>query len=347
MNKPPPSFEEFILNPKDNFADFRTNEDPVPLGDRRDGLFYRYTPKIKLAVRVALAVGRPLLLLGPSGCGKSSLAFNLSRLMRRRYYEFVVQARTQAQELFYRFDAIRRLGEAQASAASKTTDAINWRSCYPFIEPGHLWWVFNPAAAYRRGASAEEAAMFKSPVNPVRWNPGLSPEPVHPEPPASQNDAPAVLLIDEIDKAEPDFPNNLLVPLGSQEFTIEETGDVISFNSTDNNFAPAPLIIITSNQERDLPNAFIRRCIVLEIKPPTTDELVELAKSAFCQTDHTAHDRFTSIANKMITTRPDSPLSTAEFLDVVRAITSLKVEDGDWEEIILRTTWKASDTVGQ
>src|SRR5438034_8453169 len=89
-----------------SIADFRDGSDATEIGDRRDGRFYRYTPEIKLAVRVALAVGRPLLVFGPSGCGKSSLMFSLARLLRRRYYEFVVQSRSEARDLYYRFDAV-------------------------------------------------------------------------------------------------------------------------------------------------------------------------------------------------------------------------------------------------
>jgi len=344
MNSAQPQFETFIVDPKQENADFRQSDQALPLGDRRDGLFYYYTQDIKLAIRVALAVGRPLLLLGPSGCGKSSLAFNLARLMRRRYYEFVVQARTQAQELFYRFDAIRRLGEAQASAASSGQDATNWRSCYPFVEPGPLWWVFDPASAIRRGAPSN-ATFIQPPLDPGRW-PDDFLDPGRREKNSAPNHENAVLLIDEIDKAEPDFPNNLLVPLGSQQFTIEETGDVIALGAGSGSTTTAPLIVITSNRERELPDAFIRRCIVLEIEPPKREYLITLAQETFKRTDNTANDRFKAMADKLIEIRGEKHLSAAEFLDVVRAIDALGAEDSEWEQLIRRTTWTATDSIG-
>src|SRR5437879_6326598 len=119
-----------------SIADFRDGADHMEYGDRRDGTFYRYTPDIKLAVRVALAVNRPLLVFGPSGCGKSSLVFNLARLLRRRYYEFVVSSRSEASDLYYRFDAVRRLGEAQLGAAGAEEGRARWRDSHNFIEPG-------------------------------------------------------------------------------------------------------------------------------------------------------------------------------------------------------------------
>ncbi len=346
MSAPPPDYDTFIKEPGITSADFRGDADTLPLGDRRDGLFYRYTPEIKLAVRVALAVGRPLLLLGPSGCGKSSLVFNLARLMRRRYYEFVVQARTEAQELFYRFDAIRRLGEAQASAAAinQSQAAADWRSFYPFIEPGPLWWVFDPATALQRGSPPTEGTVIRSPIDPGRWPDDFVP-PATRDKTTLTNDQPAVLLIDEIDKAEPDFPNNLLVPLGSQQFTITETGDEITLAREDSTRVAAPLIVITSNRERELPDAFVRRCIVLEIKSPTESELVSLAEGAF-KFNEPMKAHFDAIARKLVEVRGPDRLSTAEFLDVVRAIDTLRATEADWERIILRTTWTASDDAG-
>lgn len=334
-------FESFLADPGAAPADFRDPDTTLPLGDRRDGLFYYYAPEVKLAVRVALAVGRPLLLLGPSGCGKSSVVFNLARLMSRRYYEFVVQARTEAQELFYRFDAVRRLGEAQASAAAGTAGARNWRSCYPFIEPGPLWWVFDPESALRRGAPASECDLSHAPLDPGRWPDGYL-EPRDRGSERQVNIPPAVLLIDEIDKAEPDFPNNLLVPLGSQRFSIEETGDDITLGGRDVE-RPAPLVVITSNRERELPDAFVRRCVVLQLKAPTRNELVFLAGTAFRKSEPPDVERFTAIADKLIAVRGPDRLSTAEFLDVVRAIDSLGADAASWEPIIRHTTWTASD----
>src|SRR5262245_58356001 len=84
-------------------------------GDRRDGTIYVYRPEIVLAVNVALATGRPLLLRGPTGSGKSSLARHVSRVLGWRYYEEVVTSRTQARDLLWKFDTLRRLNDSQMS----------------------------------------------------------------------------------------------------------------------------------------------------------------------------------------------------------------------------------------
>lgn len=81
-----------------------------------------------------------------------------------------------------------------------------------------------------------------------------------------------VVLIDEIDKASRDFPNGLLQVLEEREFRIDETGDWI--RPPDG--APKPIVVVTSNSERDLPDAFLRRCVFYEIRFPADELLVDI-----------------------------------------------------------------------
>jgi MoxR-like ATPase len=325
-----------------NLEDFRSEEDREVMGDRRDGKLYRYTPAIKLYVNVALATGRPLLVLGPSGCGKSSLAFNLARVMKRRYYEFVTTSRSQARDLFYRFDAVRRLGEAHSrigysasqtegessdSQAEQNSGELPWLAQYPYIEPGPLWWILNRKSAEHRGYGGGGTPSFPLAVDPAVWSP------------EGQETPPAVLLIDEIDKAEPDFPNNLLVPLGSHQFMLEEVAKIIDLRDSgdENPVENTPLVVITSNRERELPEAFIRRCVVLEIQGPTVDDLVEVAVAVTGKQDKPF---FRSIAEKMSELQGQQNLSTAEFLDAVYAIGKLNAQEPLLAEIVKSTTWR-------
>lgn len=86
-----------------------TERDPVNVpisgGDFRDGRIYIYTEKIILAINVAIATMRPLLVRGPSGSGKSSLAPCVARSLGWRYYEEVISSRTQARDLLWRFNS--------------------------------------------------------------------------------------------------------------------------------------------------------------------------------------------------------------------------------------------------
>jgi MoxR-like ATPase len=163
-----------------------------------------------------------------------------------------------------------------------------------------------------------------------------------------------VVLIDEIDKADPDLPNGLLVPLGSSEFLVEETGVLVTEKAPSevpDGPASAMLVLITTNEERDLPRAFLRRCVTTELKQPGKKRLVEIgrrhltAQSVDCDADTVS--LLESVADKIIELRKagrgrsQRPPSTAEYLDAVFACRALDVrvaKTGVWptlERLIL------------
>lgn len=84
-------------------------------------------------------------------------------------------------------------------------------------------------------------------------------------------DQKVVLLIDEIDKADIEFPNDLLQELDKMEFFVYETGETISAKQR-------PIVIITSNNEKELPDAFLRRCFFHYIRFPDTETLSRIVK---------------------------------------------------------------------
>ena len=86
---------------------------------------------------------------------------------------------------------------------------------------------------------------------------------------AFEQDQRAVLLIDEIDKADIEFPNDLLQELDRMEFFVYETGETIKA-------AQRPLVIITSNNEKELPDAFLRRCFFHYISFPDADTMSQI-----------------------------------------------------------------------
>ena len=83
---------------------------------------------------------------------------------------------------------------------------------------------------------------------------------------AFEADRPVVLLIDEIDKADIEFPNDLLLELDRMEFHVYETGETIKAKQR-------PIMMITSNNEKELPDAFLRRCFFHYIKFPDADTM--------------------------------------------------------------------------
>lgn len=131
---------------------------------------------------------------------------------------------------------------------------------------------------------------------------------------AFNSDEQVVLLIDEIDKADLEFPNDLLWELDKMEFYISETKETIKTKLR-------PIVIITSNAEKELPDAFLRRCIFHYIEFPTRDKMEDIVKVHFGDIDKklvdSAMESFYDIRKmKEIQKKP----STSELLDWLQAL---------------------------
>lgn len=133
-----------------------------------------------------------------------------------------------------------------------------------------------------------------------------------------------VLLIDEIDKADLEFPNDLLWELDRMEFYINETKETVKTRHR-------PIVIITSNAEKELPDAFLRRCIFHYIEFPDRAKMEEIIRVHFGDVDkklvRSAMDAFYAIRDmRQIQKKP----STSELLDWIQA---LSLSGADVKEI--------------
>jgi len=259
------------------------------------------------AVRAALAAQRPLLVCGEPGCGKSQLARAAAVHFNRAFVSAVVHARADCRDLQWSFDAIARLGEAQTIGSANDRDMTKLDPLR-FLAPGPLWWAFDWSSA------SKQAGIFYGP-SVVPW-----------QPEGWKEEKGCVVLIDEIDKAETDLPNGLLETLGNGAFTVPHHKDVIGRNDR---IAP-PLVVITTNEERELPAAFVRRCMVLQLGLPKTgllSWLLERANAHF--KDQIDQDLMEKTAKLLIKDRKHSedkgfpPPGLAEYLDLLRALINL------------------------
>jgi len=274
--------------------------------DRRDGAVYVWNEDLELAVNIAIATERPLLVRGASGTGKSSLAASLAVAKKWRYYEEVVSSNTEARHFLWHFETLQRFSDAQAHSI---------RPSLHYVEPGVLWWAFDPESARRRAADSSLVAPL---ADPNRF-------PEH-------DDSRAVVLIDEIDKADPDVPNNLLVPLGSLEFTVTDANDAIVKAIT------PPVVVITTNDERELPNAFTRRCVVVRLEPPNRGTLLRIAEAHFGSDSSGLYERMADALDAIAVVKKAQGLptpSTAEYLDAIATCRDLGVSPGE------HPTWRA------
>ena len=135
-----------------------------------------------------------------------------------------------------------------------------------------------------------------------------------------------VLLIDEIDKADLEFPNDLLWELDKMEFYVNETKETIKTKHR-------PIVIITSNAEKELPDAFLRRCIFHYIEFPDEEKMREIIRVHYGDLDQKLVDKSVEAFYKLremddVQKKP----STSELLDWIQALMISGVEIDDLSE---------------
>jgi MoxR-like ATPase len=133
----------------------------------------------------------------------------------------------------------------------------------------------------------------------------------------------SVLLIDEIDKADVEFPNDLLQELDKMEFFVYETGEVIKSKNR-------PIVIITSNNEKELPDAFLRRCFFHYIQFPDQETLIKIINVHFPKIKRVILDR---ALQRFFEIRETPGLkkkpSTSEVLDWLKLLLTEDIDPSD------------------
>ena len=134
-----------------------------------------------------------------------------------------------------------------------------------------------------------------------------------------------VLLIDEIDKADIEFPNDLLQELDTMEFFVYETGEFIKAKQR-------PIVIITSNNEKDLPDAFLRRCFFHYINFPDVNTLEQIVKV-----------HYPNIKKNLVNASINSFLSVRDTVGIKKKPSTSELLD--WLKLILADDIDAQDLI--
>ena len=299
----------------------------IPAQESWPGTSHRFDQKSIWAVKAALASGRPLLLRGEPGIGKSQLARAAACSLGVPFLPFVVDKRSERDELFYTFDAVARLAQAQVSAVIAQSDrGVDWQKAMAeenFIRPGVMWKAIDWQDAHKQAERFLRHARQKDSRSTFPdWKPSFEAR------------SGPVVLIDEIDKADPSVPNGLLECLGNQGFHIPQLGKTITLPKG----AKPPLVIITTNEDRELPAAFLRRCLVLQIEFPEEPEaakkfLIEDRARVFWKEEQVSNAVCENVARLLLNERKSARLvggaipGAAEFLDILRILVNLCVAE--------------------
>ncbi|MGA6164421.1 AAA family ATPase [Amycolatopsis magusensis] len=247
-------------------------------------------------VNAGIVLRRPLLVTGNPGTGKSSLAYRIAReLGLGRVLRWAITSHTTLDAGLYGYDAIGRVQAAATSQAQLGDVAEEPPPIGDFVRLGPLGTAFLPTRL------------------------------------------PRVLLIDELDKSESDLPNDLLSIFEDGEFPVDELARVrnrqpeVTVHTADPQRTAVvrdgriacnafPIVVMTSNGEREFPPAFLRRCLQLRIENPDHEQLAAIVSSHLVDDHGDYRDRL--VREFAERSKAEGGLPTDRLLDAVYLATS-------------------------
>ena len=287
---------------------------------------YLMDARLQRAVELAIALDKPLLVSGEPGTGKTQLARHVAHVLATEPdatvapfletpIEFHTKSSTSATDLFYTYDAVSHF-RSKPEDGKVTSDFVDFTA-------------LGRARVLAYGRTALKAFVDErvriGQANPETWArlvplldrcAGLANTPRS-----------SVVLIDEVDKAPREFPNDLLNEMESGEFRIRELD--FSLKRASNN--ARVVVMLTSNFEKSLPNAFLRRCVFYHIPFPDDAQLLDIVNLRLGLSQQApavgeALKRFRAFRDQARQSSSRVP-STAEFLDWLRVLQADRLLD--------------------
>lgn len=196
---------------------------------------YICDPELAQAFHMARTLGMPLLLEGEPGTGKTELPLQYAKSRKLDLFVYPVGSKSNIEQFVAKFDHVKYLRDSQIEVLNSQRE-----------EKG----LKNKLSTGDRSTEKLDDYVLTGPAARAYTSPN------------------SVLLIDEIDKAPREFPNDLLYALSHRKFVMPESGKVIAVSEAD-----MPTIVITSNREQELPTAFKGRCIYHYIQFPNPETM--------------------------------------------------------------------------
>jgi MoxR-like ATPase len=267
------------------------------------------------AINTAILLGQSLLLTGEPGCGKTEVGnFVAWKLGLKEALRFDIKSTTTARDLFYIPDTIARFHAAHEMAGN--IDPLR------FVK----FQALGKAILYANEPTTV-ASFFPPHEHPGRRR--------------------SVVLIDEIDKAMLDVPNDLLMEIENMQFYMPEISETIVADKV-----MRPIVIITSNSERVLPGPFLRRCIYYDMPFPNGDDLRQIAEARIANLPRDfdlvgdALTVFLHVRQLELQKKP----GTAELLSFVLALRARGYQSNDqlrsderWQSVAKQTLLKSGE----
>ena len=241
------------------------------------------------AFHMARVIGMPLLIEGEPGTGKTELPIQFAQNEGLELFVYPVGSKSSVEQFVAKFDHVKYLRDSQVEILNAQRE-----------EKG----LQKKLSTSGRNTENLQDYVLKGPAAQAFQTPN------------------SVLLIDEIDKAPREFPNDLLYALSHRKFVMPESGEVIEVSEEN-----MPAIIITSNREQELPTAFKGRCVYHYISFPEPQTMHEIVEKHFPNMNQELQDNCISLFYQMRSIGLERAPATRELLSWIKYLKSFETAE--------------------
>lgn len=250
---------------------------------------YLCDPELAQAFHMSRVLGMPLLIEGEPGTGKTELPIQFSKSLDLDLFVYPVGSKSTVEQFVAKFDHVKYLRDSQIEVLNAQREEKNLDT--------------KLSTGGRHTDNLDDYVML---------GPGAK----------AYTNSNSVLLIDEIDKAPREFPNDLLYALSHRRFVLPESGRTIEVSEDD-----MPAIVITSNREQELPTAFKGRCIYHYISFPEPELMRQIVAKHFSKIDEELLQRCIQLFYQFRQLGLERAPSTRELLNWLKYLKNFEVDE--------------------